>query len=134
MSKVSSLNRVGCCTQCENKIYAIKKQHPIGHPYAGEATHLGKPLDNAMLVTMILADGHQCRITMCNACTSVPLNLNYLWKKVLNSWALEISDEFKIINNDALPTPEQRATQKAQLRKQVFNIPVGVINIKKVGK
>ena len=134
MSKVEGLNRVGRCITCEKEIYNIKKVHPLGHPYAGEATAIGEALPDARQITMILADGHQCCVTMCEGCAALPIEFSSLWKKVLNTWALEISDEFKIINNIILPTPEQRATQKAQLRKQVFNIPVGVINIKKVGK
>jgi len=136
MSVFENLNRVGRCTQCEAEIYDTKTQYPLGHPYSGEARTVGKSLPSCRVVTLILMSGHQCDITMCEKCVSQESSpgLVSIWKKLIRTWQLELTDEYRIINNSPILTPEQRVIEEKWFEGIIFNVPVGILSICKVGK
>jgi len=133
MSVFDGLNRVGRCTRCEEYIYEIKSQYPLDHEYGGEARSLGRPLNICRVVTLVLMNGNQCDITMCISCIEQILNLPDIWRKLIRTWQLEQTDKYKIVNNSPTLTLKQKKIQTLQLAKMVYNVPVGVLCIRKPG-
>lgn len=133
MSVFDKLNRTGRCTQCAEPIYDIKTQYDVGHPYEGEARTVEAPLPSCRIVTMILMNGHQCKITMCESCLSLPYSLADIWRKVVRTNIFQSTDEYRQIHNSPVLTKEQKEIQNKQHEKLVFNVPVGIITIRKAG-
>jgi len=133
MSKLEGTNRVGRCTRCDKQIYKFKTAFPIGHPYEGDAMTVGDPLPDLRIVTLILMNGHQCNITMCNNCLtqSETPRWSHVWKKLLRTWQLEMSDEFKLIRNCPPLNQKQKSEQKEWFEKMIYNVPVGVLTVRK---
>jgi hypothetical protein len=133
MSKLEGTNRVGRCTNCDAAIYEIKTQYPVGHRFAGEARTVGKAKPWHRVVTLLLMNGHQCNVTMCEACTKIPLNFYEIWRKVLRTWRMELTDDYRRMNNSPVLTPEQREKSNDILRREIFNVPVGIYCVRKLG-
>jgi len=134
MSAFEGLNRIGRCTLCEKQIYDIKTVYPVGHPYAGEGRSIGKAMPDARVVTMILMDGAQCKITMCCGCLEESFSWAWVWRKLLRTWQLEGTDRYRALNNSPALSQEQKVSQSAWLQKMVFNVPVGTLIICEVGE
>jgi len=133
MSAFDNLNRVGRCTSCDEPIRDIKTLYAQGHPYAGEAREVGEALDKLRIVTLILMDGHQCDITMCESCASKELDLPALWRKVVRTNIFQSTDEYRRLNLSPLLTPEQKEIQTKHLELMIFNVPVGALTTRKAG-
>lgn len=136
MSAIIKSNRLGRCALCEDPIYEADRVYPLEHAYAGEARILGKPLDNLRHVTLILVNGSTIRITMCDKCTEVheELWISEVWERILNTWKLEMSDHHRELIGAKAVTPEQRETNKTNLKNLVHNVPIGVINVAEHGE
>jgi len=133
MSVFENLNRVGRCTQCAEQIREIKTQYAQDHPYAGEARTVGKALRTLRIVTLILMDGYQCEITMCEKCADGELDLPAIWRKVVRTNIFQSTDEYRKNNLSPLLTKEQKEIQNLQLEKMIFNVPAGALTTRKAG-
>lgn len=133
MSAFKNLNRVGRCTQCEELIREIKTQYALDHPYAGEARLVGAALPTLRIVTLILMNGNQCEITLCETCADGELDLPTLWRKVVKTNIFQSTDEYRQNNLSPLLTREQKEIQTQHLEMMLFNVPVGALTTRKVG-
>jgi len=133
MSVFNGQNRSGRCAQCEVATHDIVTQYPLWHPFSGEARSLGKVLPTCRLITLILIDGHQCDITMCEACVKHEKfpNVVDLWRKLLCTWKFEMSEDFRTYNNIPPPTPREKGIKQKWFEKMIHNVPVGVLSIRK---
>lgn len=133
MSVFEGQNRSGRCALCEEPTHKILTQYPINHPFAGEARSLGKPFPLCRLVTLILMNGHQCDITMCEDCANHPHSIfsSIVWKRLLKTWKFEMSEEFRKYNNIPPPSKREKDLKQKWFEKIIHNVPVGVLSIRK---
>lgn len=79
----------GCCSLCDKEVYEILKRFPNREP-----REIGKKLD-AVQKTYILTNGNHFTLTYCKDCDPGPKDFPALWRKVLNTFVREQSDEFR---------------------------------------
>lgn len=85
--KTASEKLNGCCTKCDKEVFEIVTRNPDTR----EPIRVGKPLENAMRLTFILADGSKMDLTFCAECARglLPDEFSFLWRRVLRSWVAE---------------------------------------------
>lgn len=82
----------GHCTLCDAEVFEILVKSSNGTPL-----RIGKPKDNAWIVTFVLSNGPRMDLTFCEQCLD-DLNPGIypaIWKKVMESWEKEQDDEFR---------------------------------------
>lgn len=105
---------IGCCSVCDKEVFKILEVYPQEHPYAGEPRRAGRPLEDAVRATILLTDGKKLDITLCEACYEVSeLHISLIWKRLLYSWAQEVTPE----NLQALGKPQLNKRQREQVDK-----------------
>lgn len=84
--------KAGHCTLCDVQVFEIIAKSTDGVPL-----RIGKPFDNAWIVTFVLSDGPRMDLTFCEQCLE-DLNPGIypaIWRKVMESWEREQDDEFR---------------------------------------
>lgn len=77
----------GCCTLCDKEVFEVVRRDPETRA----PIQVGKPLENAMRLTFVLADGTKMDLTFCAECLPnlLPGSYQFLWKRVLASWVAQ---------------------------------------------
>ncbi len=86
---------MGCCSQCDAPCFEIMQVHEAHERLPGEPKRIGPPNEDAMRLTFLLFDGTKMDLTFCAACAESlsPPHFTELWRKVLRSWARELSEK-----------------------------------------
>ncbi len=119
------VKRLGCCTLCDEPVFEIvetMKVDGIDMPKV-----LGKPLDTARRVHLILTGGTNMALTFCTDCSVTPETLPEIYRKVRLAWALEATNSTRTqIGGD-----EQSLARQWQIGAHqtglTNNVPIGVL-------
>ncbi|KPK68171.1 hypothetical protein AMJ82_08905 [candidate division TA06 bacterium SM23_40] len=84
--------KIGCCTLCGKEVFEILSRYPQDHPLAGEPRKLGKPLESARRVDLVLIGGSTASVTVCSSCEVSDKTLPRLWKICSDASGQEITE------------------------------------------
>ena len=85
--KTASPKVNGCCSKCDKEVFEVVRRDPETR----EPVQIGKPLENAMRLTFILANGSKMDLTFCSDCALglLPGEYGFLWRRVQASWVAQ---------------------------------------------
>jgi len=119
------MKKLGCCTSCGKEVYEILQRYASDHPYAREPRKVGKPID-AVKKTFLLTDGSTMDLTYCPDCT---VNFSKDWRAVLDAWAREITDEYRL--NVGLSVIEDKTKHNEWFKTMLKTLPIAVLGEKR---
>lgn len=109
---MNNIKQAGCCSLCDKEVFEIVSWLPNDHPFAGRVAKVGKPLEDAVRVSLLTDCGNQVLATLCEACSSnVKEEFSRLWDRIVEGWEFEVSEEFHIIMNKKILNPKQKEQQ-----------------------
>lgn len=121
---------IGCCSLCDKEVAEILQRYPQGHLYVGEPVRIGKFFEDARRATLILTNGSQMDITVCQNCAEeLPTSLCKLWVKIVSAWKLETTDAHRVAINASAYTEKQRLEVDKWFQTASKEPPVGVLKI-----
>lgn len=119
------MKKIGCCTSCDKEVYEITRRFPSGHPYEREPIEIGKPID-AVTRTLLMTDGSTMDLTYCPSCET---NFVEDYKKVLEAWAREMTDEYR--ENTGSQKIENKEPYEKWFKSMLVNLPLAVLGEKR---
>ena len=121
------MKHLGRCTLCDEPCFEILETFTKGD-VAGFAKKLGRPLETAMRVTVILMDGSHSDVTLCSSCPVTPETLPLLHQQMLETWAFEGSNgKREQMGGKSLDLAQEWQMGAWQLT-QFRNIPLGILH------
>lgn len=84
----------GACSLCDEMCFEVMARWSENERYPGEPKRLGRPIEDAVLVTFLLIDGTRADFTFCGRCAEAlnPGQYPDIWRKALRSFLREISE------------------------------------------
>lgn len=116
------MKRLGHCTLCDQQVFNIIATFPTGHPLAGRPRRLGKPMDNAVRLHLLLTGGTTVPVTLCDTCEP---DLKKIWRRCLEAMADQQCNRLKY--GGAPLTPRQQEQQTGELLALARQAPLGVL-------
>lgn len=123
--KEKEVKHLGCCTSCSKEVYEITRRYPLDHPYAKEPLQTGKSI-NAVIKTLLMTDGSSMDLTYCPDCK---VNFSKDYRTVLDAWAREMTDEYRI--NVGMAVIENKEKYIDWFAKMLVNLPLAVLGEKR---
>ena len=121
-----SVKRNGCCTLCDEPVFEIVDRFPASDPRAGQPRAIGKALEGARRVALVLTDGSTTTLSFCDACTpGITDRMGEIWRKCLDTMAFN-HENLAAIKGRPL-TPEEVSSSEAVLLGLAAMVPLGVV-------
>jgi hypothetical protein len=116
------MKRPAHCTLCDEPVFEIIAYFPDGHPRAGQPRRIGKPMDKAVRLHLLLTGGTTAAVTLCDACEP---DLAEIWRRCLEAQA---DQQLNRVRYGVAPlTPRQQEQQTAELLALTRQVPLGVL-------
>ena len=113
---MDNIKQAGCCSICDKEVFEIVSWLPNDHPFAGRVAKVGKPLADAVRVSLLVNTGEQVSATLCEECAAtITEKFAVLWDRVIQGWEFETSETFHIVMNKKMLNPKQREQQQTWL-------------------
>ena len=117
---------LGCCSQCDELVFEVHERFGADHLLAGRARRVGRPLETAIRVWLVLTNGSPIAVTFCEACVQAP-RLVEVWKRTLAAFAEEMTPEYRqAIGNRGYTDEQYRIVMRTYLRLAGM-VPLGVL-------
>ena len=121
-----NVKRNGCCTLCDEPVFEITDRFPMDDPRAGQPRGIGKALEGARRIGLVLTDGSTTMLSFCSGCApGIQDRLGEIWRKCLDTMAFN-HENLAAIKGRPL-TPQERATSEAGLLSLASIVPLGVV-------
>jgi len=93
--RMSEYKIAGHCSQCDKPCFEVMQVYEAHERLPGEPKKLGPPRADALRITFMLMDGTKMSLTFCASCAKSlsPPHYTAIWRKVLRSWARELSEK-----------------------------------------
>ena len=121
-----NVKRNGCCTLCDEPVFEIKDRFPEGDVRAGQPRAIGKALEGARRIGLVLTDGSTVTLSFCSACApGIHDRLGEIWRKCLDTMAFN-HENLAAIKGRPL-TRQEAATSEEGLLALTTIVPLGVV-------
>lgn len=120
------VKRNGCCTLCDEPVFEITDRFPASDPRAGQPRAIGKALEGARRIALVLTDGSTVTLSFCSDCApGIQDKLGEIWRKCLDTMAFN-HENLAAIKGRPL-TPEEVSSSEAVLLGLASMVPLGVV-------
>lgn len=125
----SLIKQPGLCSLCEKEVYEIIQRYANDHPLAGKIMKVGKSLDNAYTVQLVLTNGHRMSITLCDECHDLkPEDFVKIWEKIKSTWAFQASNSFRVMAGIHPMGNDEKEKYMKWFKGITKEIPIGILS------